>query len=340
MNLKQLAKELGLSQTTVSRALSGYPEVKPETRERVVRQAAALGYRPNVAALGLATGRSGSIGMVMRGGIEFGPHLSEFLGGIGERLARDEIDVSVATVESYEDELRTYRRLAQSKRVDAVILHSPTPSDARVRLLKELGLPFVLHGRTDIGQPHAWLDIDNRGATRNATKYLLQLGHRHIALLNGPAGMTFAEHREQGYREALTRRGIRPAAQLIANGRFTDETGFRCTHEFLDLHPRPTAIIAGSMMSGLGVMRAIRSRGLVLGKDVSLIAHDDVFAYLNADNMVPSITTTRSSMRAAGFRIAELILQMQAGKPAADIHELWPVELVARASTGPAPEGM
>jgi len=84
---------------------------------------------------------------------------------------------------------------------------------------------------------------------------------------------------------------------------------------------------------------AIRARGLQLGKDVSLIAHDDVFAYLNADNMVPAITTTRSSMRAAGFRIAELILQLVAGAPAAGIHEEWPVELVARASTGPAPDG-
>ena len=92
------------------------------------------------------------------------------------------------------------------------------------------------------------------------------------------------------------------------------------------------------MMSALGVMRAIRSRGLQLGKDVSLIAHDDVFAYLNADNMVPSITTTRSSMRAAGFRIAELILQLLAGASPASIHELWPVELVQRASTGPVVE--
>jgi len=335
MNLKQLAKELGLSQTTVSRALSGYPEVKPETRARVTAAAAALGYRPNVSALGLATGRNGSIGMVLRWGIQSGPHIVEFLGGVGERLAHDEIDVSVSAVENYEDELRTYRRFAQTKRVDAVILHSPTPTDARVRLLADLGLPFILHGRTDTAQPHAWLDIDNYGAMQAATKHLLKLGHRRIGLLNGPAGMTFAEHRERGYRDMLTRSGQEVVPHLIANGLFTDEVGFRVTHEFLDRHPRPTAIIAGSMMTALGVMRAIRSRGLQLGEEVSLIAHDDVFSYLNADNMVPPISTTRSSMRAAGFRIAELILQMLSGASPADIHELWPVELVARASTGP-----
>jgi LacI family transcriptional regulator len=339
MNLKQLAKELGLSQTTVSRALSGYPEVKPATRLRVAEAAAALGYRPNVAALGLATGRSRSIGMILRGGSEFGPHLSEFLGGVGERLAHDEMDISLTNVESYDDELRAYRRFAQSKRVDAVILHSPTPMDERAQLLSELGLPFVLHGRTDIGQPIPWLDIDNRDAARASTLHLLGLGHRRIGLINGPAGMTFAEHREQGYRDALLKRGLKVEPQLIANGRFTDETGFRVTHEFLDRHPRPTAIVAGSMMSALGIMRAIRSRGLQLGKDISLIAHDDVFDYLNADNMVPSITTTRSSMRAAGFRVAELILQLLAGTRPESIHELWPVELVVRQSTGTAPTG-
>ena len=93
------------------------------------------------------------------------------------------------------------------------------------------------------------------------------------------------------------------------------------------------------MMTALGVFRAIRTAGLVLGRDVSMIAHDDVFPYLNADNMVPSMSTTRSSIRAAGFRIGELMQQLLAGKPIDTIHELWPVELVLRESSGPPPAG-
>jgi LacI family transcriptional regulator len=90
------------------------------------------------------------------------------------------------------------------------------------------------------------------------------------------------------------------------------------------------------MMTALGIFRAIRQAGLELGRDVSMIAHDDVFPYLNADNMYPSMSTTRSSIRQAGTRIAELIAQVLAGKPAEDVHELWPVELVLRESSGPA----
>lgn len=340
MRLKELASELGLSQTTVSRALNGYPEVSEATRRRVNEAAGRLGYRPNANAIRLATGRVGAIGVALplERSLHFGPHVSEFLSGIGERLAQDDVDILVSPIDA-EDEVPVHRRLAASKRVDAVVLSAPTPDDARIKLLTDLGMPFILHGRTEVKVPHAWLDIDNEGAFHRATSHLLDLGHRRIGMVNGPAEQTFAIHREKGYREALLERGITPDPRLIASGRFTDEVGFRHAQNFLDQQPPPTAILAGSMMTALGVFRAIRTAGLVLGKDVSMIAHDDVFPYLNADNMVPSMSTTRSSIRAAGFRIGELVQQLLAGKPIDTIHELWPVELVLRESSGPPPSG-
>lgn len=338
MRLKDLAEHLGLSQTTVSRALNGYPEVNEATRLRVAETAARLGYRPNASALRLATGRSGAVGLVLRGAEELGPHMSEFLAGMGGRMAAEEIDILVTTVDSYADEVAAYRRIAASQKVDAIILHSPKLVDERVKLLKDLNIPFVLHGRTNIGETVAWLDIDNTGAINRATSHLLDLGHRRIALLNGLKGRTFAEHREIGYLAALSARGIPFDPALMGNANFTDEAAFRMAQSMLELRPRPTAFIAGSMMTALGVFRAIRQAGLVLGKDVSMIAHDDVFPYLNADNMYPSMSTTRSSIRQAGTRVAELVLQILGGKKIEDIHELWPVELVLRESSGPAPQ--
>ena len=337
MRLKDLAEHLGLSQTTGSRALNGYPEVNEATRLRVAEAAARLGYRPNASALRLATGRSGAVGLVLRGADELGPHMSEFLSGLGGRLATEEIDILVTTVESYQDEIAAYRRLAASQKVDAVILHSPKLHDERAEVLMDLKLPFVLHGRTNVDRPVAWLDIDNTGAVERATSHLLDLGHRRIALMNGIKGRTFAEHREIGYLAALSARGVPFDPALMGNSIFTDEVAFRLAQAMLELRPRPTAFLAGSMMTALGIFRAIRQAGFALGKDVSMIAHDDVFPYLNADNMYPTMSTTRSSIRAAGTRMAELILQLLAGKPAEDIHELWPVELVLRESSGPAP---
>lgn len=337
MRLKDLAEHLGLSQTTVSRALNGYPEVKEATRLRVSEAAAQLGYSPNASALRLATGRAGAVGLVLRGADELGPHMSEFLSGLGGRMATQDIDIVVTTVATHQEELAAYRRLAASQRVDAMILHSPTLHDERAELLMDLKIPFVLHGRTNVAKPVAWLDIDNTGALERATSHLLDLGHRRIALLNGIKGRTFAEHRELGYMAALSARGVAYDPALMGNSAFTDEVAFRLAQSMLELRPRPTAFLAGSMMTALGVFRAIRQAGMQLGTDVSMIAHDDVFPYLNADNMYPTMSTTRSSIRQAGERMAELLLQMLGGKPVADIHELWPVELVLRESSGPAP---
>ncbi|GLQ55709.1 transcriptional regulator [Devosia nitrariae] len=335
MRLKEFAAHLGLSQTTVSRALNGYPEVKESTRLMVQEAATRLGYRPNASARRLATGRAGAVGFVLRGSDEFGPHTTEFIAGLGGRLAEEEIDIVLTTVDTYQDELATYRRAAASKKVDAFILHSPKVKDERAELLLDLNIPFVLHGRTEIGRPHAWLDIDNQGAVERATSHLIDLGHRRIALVNGVRGRTFAEHREAGFRAALAARGIPVDPALMANATFTDEVAFRMAQSMLELRPRPTAFLAGSMMTALGIFRAIRQAGHELGKDVSIIAHDDVFPYLNADNMYPTMSTTRSSIRAAGVRIGELILQLFEGKPAGLIHEIWPVDLVLRQSSGP-----
>ena len=337
MKLKDLAEQLGLSQTTVSRALNGYPEVSEATRQRVLEAARRFNYRPNASARRLATGRAGAIGAVLQSNrsMLLDPHYAEFLAGLGERFADDDIDIVLSPARG--DEIANYRRMASGTRVDAIILSSPVVRDDRVRILSELGMPFVLHGRTTSDIPHAWLDIDNEGAFQHATSHLLGLGHTRIALINGDTRFTYARDREKGYRAALAERGIPGDPKWISSGLMTDEVGYRAAERFLAGKPRPTALVVSSMMMALGAFRAIRAAGLELGRDISMIAHDDVFPFLNADRMVPTMSTTRSSIRAAGTRIAELAIEILNGRSVAGVHEVWPVDLVIRASTGPAP---
>ena len=338
MKLKDLADTLGLSQTTVSRALNGYPEVNEDTRVRVVEAARRFDYRPNASARRLATGKVGAIGAVLHSHRSqlVDPHYVEFLSGVGERLAEDEIDIVLSPTKVGE-EAQGYRRIATGKRVDALILSSPPIEDERVKLMTEMGMPFILHGRTINQPPHAWLDIDNESAFRQATKYLLDLGHTRIGLINGFKTYTYAADRERGYRTELAARGIAVDERLIAEAVMTDDNGYRLMERFLVETPRPTAILVSSMMMALGVFRAVRAAGLELGKDVSMIAHDDVFPFLNADRMYPPMSTTRSSIRAAGTRVAELLIEQLRGRACDTIHELWPVDLVIRGSTGPVP---
>jgi len=337
MNLKEFAQTIGMSQTTVSRALSGYPEVKPETRQRILKLAQEHGYHPNRSAAGLATGRAGAVGIVLREGKGFDPNTTEFLAGLGSRMESRQIDILITVVEDRENELVAYQRLAASKRVDAVIVHTPTVDDERMAFLKKLKMPFVVHGRGIEGADYPWLDIDNFDAIYRATSYLADLGHKRIALINGHSGDLFAEHRDQGYRKALKEHGLPLRTELVTFGQFTDDVGYRSMQDFLSQKEPPTAVLAGSMMTALGVMRAVRSGGLMLGKDISLIAHDDVFNYINADNMVPTVSTTRSSMRDAGVRIGDILLQLLAGRDLSSHGEIWPVELVLRQSTAAPP---
>ena len=189
MKLKELAEQLGLSQTTVSRALNGYPEVNKATRERVSRAALNLATAPMpmpVASPLDGSARSAFSCRTTRSE-RFGPHTSEFLSGLAERLSQDEMDLLISPVIN-NDEISAYRRLISSKRVDAMIVTHPTLMDERVAMLIEAKFPFVLHGRTNIDAPHAWLDIDNTGAFHQAASHLLDLGHKHIAMIDGLKG--------------------------------------------------------------------------------------------------------------------------------------------------------
>jgi LacI family transcriptional regulator len=175
------------------------------------------------------------------------------------------------------------------------------------------------------------------GRSRRRRGYLADLGHRRIALINGDTVSTYARDRDNGFRAALGAHGIAVDPALVGHGEFTDETGFRLMQSFLAQRPAPTAVIAGSMMSALGAMRAIRIAGLTVGQDVSLIAHDDVFPYLSPDNLVPAVTTTQSPIRAAGERIGDMALRLLQGEVPERLQDVWPVDFLVRRSTGPAP---
>ncbi|MCB1391593.1 MAG: LacI family DNA-binding transcriptional regulator, partial [Rhodobacteraceae bacterium] len=209
MNLKELAESLGLSQTTVSRALNGYPEVSESTRARVVAAARAAEYTPNARARRLATGRSMTIGHVipLSGKHEqVNPIFGDFIVGAGEVYAREGYDLllSMIPVEDFET---AYRKLAANGAVDAVMVQAPQADDARIGILTELGLPFLVHGRAGPGA-YSYLDIANVRAFRRATDLLLDLGHRRIALINGPELLDFAARRRRGMEEALAARGL------------------------------------------------------------------------------------------------------------------------------------
>ena len=338
MNLKQLSLMLGLSQTTVSRALNGYPEVNEETRRRVMDAARRHGYRPNPSARRLATGKAGMIGHVLPTGasVDIDPHFVEFLSGLGDYARSHELDLVLSPAEAGDEET-TYRRVAAAEHVDAVYVSAPLPNDRRIALLHQLGLPFIVHGRSEgLEFPYPFVDIDNEGAFHEAARLLIQLGHRRIALINGDDRQTFAVFRERGARRALAAAGLELPPPMLRSVPMTEENGYRAARSLLENGQAPTAILSSSLIMTLGVVRALRDAGLSVPKDVSLIAHDDVFPWLKPENFPVPLSTTRSSIRLAGARIAERLAARISGLEEGTHGEVWPVDLVVRGSVAGA----
>ncbi|MBD3788012.1 MAG: LacI family DNA-binding transcriptional regulator, partial [Sphingomonadales bacterium] len=259
MTLKELAQSLGLSPTTVSRALNGYPEVNEETRRRVMAAAKAQNYRPNTQAKRLATGRAMAIGHVIPLGTRHeivNPVFADFIAGAGEVYSQSGYDLVLSIIPD-DAEARAYRELRSKGNVDGVIVHGPRREDPRLELLEELGLPFVVHGRVSgATRPYSWVDVNNQRAFERATGFLLDLGHRRIALINGIEAMDFAWRRRQGFEAALAARGLAADPRLMVSGEMTEAQGHDAARRMLAQPEPPTAFLTASLLSAMGVRRA------------------------------------------------------------------------------------
>ena len=341
MNLKELSAKLGLSPTTVSRALNGYPEVSEATRIRVRQAARKHNYSPNVRAKRLATGRSMAIGHILPVSTKHemvNPIFADFLAGAGETYAQHGYDLILSVVSDPKEE-EFYRDLALRGAVDGLIVHGPKLNDSRIPLLGEIGLPFVVHGRSsEITRDYSWLDINNRRAFYRATRFLLDLGHRSVALVNGRAEMDFAMRRERGYLSALEEQGITRNPRLIFNDEMTENHGYRSAQALLNSSDCPSAFLVSSIIPAIGVRRAIEDAGLKMGRDISVLIHDDELSYFHNEGDVPIFTATRSSIREAGRQAAAMLIEaINNPDQSCPSQVLLEAELTVGQSTGPAP---
>lgn len=340
ITLKELSRLLGLSQTTVSRALNGYPEVNEETRQKVIKAAKDHQYAPNPRARGLATGRAMVIGHVLpmaERSEMVNPIISDFLAGASEVYNQRGYGVHL----SFPDpgrELDQYRWLMRQRVVDGVILHGPRVHDDRLRTLRELGLVFGLHGVADQGDTdYIHVEMNNIEALKLATKHVVSLGHKRIAFLNGPTELTFARHREAGFLEVMQEAGLIPNRLWMLNEEMTEDYGFKTAQRLLSLPEPPTAFLTGSILVGMGVRRAAYSSGLRVPEDMSIVTHDDVLSYLPNVGDPPPFTATQSSVRKAGTLLASYLIDHIETPTRESKSSMLQPKLILGASSGPAP---
>jgi LacI family transcriptional regulator len=331
--LEEIAKQAGVSRSTVSRVMNDHPSVDDETRARVQSVAEKLNYHPNVAARSLAAGRTNIIGLVIPMGVSAlftDPYFPLLIQGISSACNANEHSVMLWLAEP-EYERRMIRQVLQGGLIDGVILASALMDDPMLEALLKRGLPFIMVGRLPTDNQISYVDVDNVNSAREMVSYLLRLGYRKVATIAGPTNMIAGSDRLQGYRLALRSRGVALDPSLIVEGDFTEEGGYIAMQRLI---PRkPDAVFVASDAMAVGAMRALREAGLRVPDDVALAGFDDIPFSARSE---PSLTTVRQPIQRMGALAAETLIDMISHPHPQPRRIILPTELVIRESSGPA----
>lgn len=332
--IQEIARETGLSKSTVSRALRGLPNVTPATIVAVRRAADRLGYIASPAASGLATGRHHTIGVLV-------PVISRWfyisvLEGIDAELRKAGYDLVLFNLGGFAGSReRIFHLSILRKRIDALIVLCLVLDPEETEQLQSSNFPTIVVGGPAPGLRH--LGIDDRAATVLATSHLLELGHRNIAHIGGEdeSGINIAvpSERRQAFVETLQKNGLSLRADWIVNGRFSLEGGFDAMMQILQSPaPLPTAIFAASDEMALGAMAAIAKAGLRVPADISVIGIDG-----HEYGEVSGLTTVAQNPSRQGADAALVLLAELAGQAATASFPPAPFRLVIRTSTAAPP---
>ncbi|MBE3594008.1 MAG: LacI family DNA-binding transcriptional regulator [Candidatus Carbobacillus altaicus] len=278
VTIKEIAERAGVSPSTVSRALAGNPRISAETRARIQRIIDELGYHPNMNARSLVVKSSGTIGVVLpRSGDSafLNPFFPEVLRGITAALEEHGYALLLATGRDDAVKHEHVARMVQGKQVDGVILLESRADDHLIFYLREQRVPMVMIGRPLL-EGIAYVDNDNVLAGKEATEYLLERGHRHIAFLGGSLAYAVTVDRRNGYMLAMDKAGIAPAMRTVLSTDFSEEDAYREVTDVLRRPDRPTAFVVADDLMALGVIGAVQSAGLTIPEDVSIVSFNNV----------------------------------------------------------------
>ena len=331
ITINDIAREAGVSITSVSFALNDQPGVSDRTRQRIREVADTLGWVPSMRGRGLSGRKAHAIGLVIErepSVISQDPFFSTFIAGLEAALEPRERALVLQVSQDRESRTRRYRRLAGEGRVDGVILSDLEADDARVGLLAELGLPGVAL-MAEPGFPLPVVRQDHRAGIDQVVRHLIARGHRVIGHLGGLPRAIHTQQRLQAWRDSMTQAQV--ACGPTEFGDFTVAGGAAATERLLGHTPQPTAIFCANDLMAIGAMQKIQQIGMSVPHDISVVGYDgiEIGQYLS-----PALTTVLTDPMILGARAADLLLDLIDGLPAVDV-EIDPARLAVRGSTGP-----
>lgn len=330
VTIKQVARLSGVSIKTVSRVINGAAYVSAETRSRVTRAIQRLKYRPNALARGLVTRRSRSIGLVIADIVN--PFFPPLVRSVEDAAAARGYNVILCDTDEDAGRERAAVSLLLEKQVDGLILCSSRLPAAFLRGVADSGVPLVLINRTLSHPRAAAVVVDAAEGGWRATSHLLDLGHRRIAYVAGPASSFSHIGRLRGYREALGSRGIAFDQDLVVGGVATIQAGREAASRLMSLSHPPTAVFSFDDLMAIGAIEELRRRGCRVPGEIAVVGFDDIDLAAFLD---PPLTTVAQPKAEMGRLAAGRLLGMieTSSLPSPRIVTLTP-ELVIRRSCG------
>lgn len=334
VSIKDVAKRLNLSIYTVSRALDGYDDVAETTRQRVIEMAAEMGYTPSRAARQLRRHRADAIGYILPAG---GPHFTDpffsvFIAGLGDEATTMNYDLLVSTAPPDSlAEKRIYQRWVQGHLVDGLVLSRMRLSDWRADYLCQNGFPFAVHGRTLNCDDYSYIEMDSRAGFELLVGHLVERGHRRIAYIGAPAIFTLQADRFTGYCNGLSAAGIAFDPGLVAEGDLSRNGGYQAAQHLLALPNPPTAVLGINDLTAVGVMRAARERGLVVGRDLAVTGYDGTD---DSEHSQPPLTTLRQPVYETSRQLVALLVARINDPKMEHVQRIIQPQLIIRESTG------
>jgi len=327
VTIVDVAGEAGVSYATVSRVINNKGHVRPETRERVLRAMTRLGYVVDQRARSLAGGRSQVIGLLVH---DVGTsYIGEIIRGIDAELTSAQYDLILYTTHRRKTKESAYVVTLTRGLADGLLLVLPRDPGAYLETLRQHRFPHVLIDHRGVNEKVPAVAAANRPGAYNATKYLVELGHRRIGFITGAMDQTCAQDRLEGYKAALADHGVAFDPELVYEGDFFQPLGYAGASALLELPHPPTAIFASNDVSAFGVMEAVREHSLCIPQDVSVVGFDDI---PQAAHVHPPLTTVRQPLEEMG-RIATRMLLEYIEDPQRPIERVeLPTELVLRQS--------
>ena len=302
ITILDVARESGVSYATVSRVLSGFAFVKEATRTRVLEAADRLGYVANVQARTLAGGRSQVIGVLVPG--LDNSYIGEIMRGVDDELARVNYNLMLYTTHRHPGQERSSVNTIANGLTEGLILVVPLIPTAYLAELRSRSFPHVL---IDQGEPtgtSSVVDSMSWQGAYDATRYLIELGHQRIGFIGGLIEVNSAVERLNGYKAALADSHLPYDPTLVTEGDFWEASGRVCAQKLLVA--QPTAIFAANDLMALGAMDALRTIGLRIPDDISLVGFDDI---PQVSITHPKLTTIRQPLEQMGRVAVKLLLE-------------------------------